>query len=51
MALEEEFGLRTMGLGRTAGQERLTAEPQREGLSETEEGEMVLKKLPVGSSP
>lgn len=46
-----ELGLRTMGLGRTAGQDLLTAEPQRDGLPETLEGEMVLKKPPEGSSP
>lgn len=48
---EEELGLRTMGLGRTPGQDLLTAEPQREGFPETEEGETVLKKAPAGSSP
>lgn len=41
---EVELGLRTMGLGRTAGQDFLTAEPQRDGLAATEDGEMVLKK-------
>lgn len=48
---EEEFGLRTIGLGRTAGQDLLTAEPQSDGLPNTEEGDMVLKKPPAGSSP
>ena len=48
---EEELGLSTMGLGRTAGQDLLTAEPQRDGLAKTLEGEMVLKKPPDGSSP
>lgn len=47
----EELGLRTSGLGRTVGQGLLTAAPQSNGLPETEEAEMVLKKLPVGSSP
>ena len=48
---EEELGFRTMGLGRTPGQERLTAEPQSDGLLESEEGEIVLKNAPAGSSP
>jgi len=48
---EDELGLRTIGFGRTAGQERLTAEPQRSGLSEREDGGMVLKKLPEGMGP
>lgn len=47
----EELGLRTMGLFWTAGQERLTTEPHRDGLPETEDVEMVLKKPPTGSSP
>lgn len=51
MASEEEFGFRTIGLGRTAGQDLLTAEPQRDGFPETEEGDMVLKNPPAGSSP
>lgn len=40
-----------MGLGRTAGQDLLTAAPQRDGLPMTEKGDMVLKKPPAGSSP
>ena len=40
-----------MGLGRTAGQVLLTAEPHRDGFPETDEGDMVLKKPPAGSSP
>ena len=47
----DELGLRTMGFGRTAWQERLTAEPQRSGLSEREDRGMVLKKLPEGMGP
>lgn len=47
----EELGLRTIGLGRTVGQERFTTEPQRPGLSEREEGGMALKKFPAGRSP
>lgn len=47
----EEFGFRTRGFGRTAGQDRLTADPQREGLSEREEGGIALKNGPTGSSP
>lgn len=47
----EELGFRTMGFGWTEGQERLTIEPHRDGLPETAEGEMVLKKPPTGSSP
>ena len=45
---EEEDGSRTMGFGRVAGQEELTAAPQREGFPATDEGGMVLKKLPEG---
>jgi hypothetical protein len=48
---EEELGLRTMGFGRTTEQELLAAEPQRDGFPPTEDGEMVLKKPPAGSSP
>lgn len=40
-----------MGLGRTAGQDLLTAAPQRDGFPETDEGDIVLKKTPAGSSP
>lgn len=47
----EELGLRTIGLGRTVGQVLSTAAPQREGLNATEEGEIVLKKLPPGNAP
>lgn len=47
----EELGLRTIGLGRTVGQLLLTAAPQREGLPERDDGDMVLKKPPEGSSP
>lgn len=47
----EELGLRTRGLGWTEGQERLTTEPHRDGLPKTDEGEIVLKKPPTGSSP
>lgn len=46
-----ELGLRTIGFGRTAGQLLLTAAPQRVGFPATEEGDMVLKKAPAGSSP
>lgn len=46
-----EFGFSTIGLGRTVGQLLLAAAPQSEGLPETDEGSMVLKKLPAGSSP
>lgn len=48
---DEEFGSMTMGFGRTVGQDLLTAEPQRDGFSDKEEGFMVLKKPPLGSSP
>lgn len=48
---DEELGLRTIGFGRTPGQEMLTTAPQRPGLPDTEEGGMVLKKLPAGRSP
>ena len=51
MESEEELGFRTMGFGRTAGQDLLTAEPQSEGLPETDVGDMVLKNPPAGSSP
>ena len=40
-----------MGLGWTEGQERFTTEPQRDGLPETDDGGMVLKKPPDGNSP
>lgn len=43
--------MRTIGLGWTAGQERLTIEPHRDGLPETDEGERELKKPPTGNSP
>lgn len=46
-----ELGLRTMGLGRTVGQLRLTAAPQRDGFADTDDGSIVLKKTPAGSSP
>ena len=47
----DELGLRTMGLGWTPGQERLTTEPHIDGFPETDEVGMVLKKPPSGSSP
>lgn len=47
----EEFGLRTMGLGWTEVQERLTTDPHMDGLPKTDEGEIVLKKPPRGRSP
>lgn len=46
-----ELGLSTIGLGRTVEQVLLTADPQRDGFSDTDDGAMVLKKLPAGSSP
>lgn len=46
-----ELGLRTMGLGRTVGQLLLTAAPQRDGLADTDDGSIVLKNAPAGSSP
>ena len=49
--LDEEFGLRTMGFGWTAGQEWFKMEPHNEGLPETDERGMLLKKPPTGSSP
>lgn len=49
--LDEELGFNTIGLGRTAGQDMLRAEPQRPGLSIREETGIVLKKVPVGISP
>lgn len=51
MESEVELGLRTIGFGRTEGQDLLTTEPQRDGLPATDEGEMVLKNTPAGSSP
>lgn len=54
VVLEDEsevLGLRTIGFGRTVRHERFTAEPQRSGLSDREEGGMVLKKFPAGRSP
>ena len=51
MVSEEELGLRTMGLGSTVWQDLFAAKPQRDGLPEIEEGKMVLKKPPAGSSP
>lgn len=41
----------TIGLGRTEAQDLLTAAPQSDGLLDTEDGEMVLKNPPPGSSP
>lgn len=51
MESEEEFGLRTMGLGWMEGHEWLTTDPHRDGLSVTDERGMLLKKPPSGSSP
>lgn len=48
---EGELGLRTIGFGRTEGQERLTEEPQRSGLPERHDGGMTLKKFPEGMGP
>lgn len=46
---EDELGFRTRGFGRT--HDRLRAGPQRWGLSEREEGEIVSKKFPEGTGP
>lgn len=40
-----------MGFGCAPGHDWLTMDPHRDGLSETEERGMVLKKPPRGSSP
>lgn len=48
---EVEFGLRTMGLGRTVGQELFTWAPHRAGFPATDDGDIVLKNPPEGSSP
>lgn len=45
------LGFRTIGFGRTVGHDLFTAEPQSDGLPETEDGKMVLKKPPAGNSP
>lgn len=47
----EELGFRTKGFGRTPWQVLFTAAPQRDGLPYNDEGDIVLKKLPVGNSP
>lgn len=46
-----EFGFRTIGLGRTPGQDLFTGDPQRNGLPLTDEGDIVLKNPPRGSWP